>query len=309
MPSTYTRSTFLKDNAEAKDNQNKVDKKLIKNQEATLEAIKKGFDTMNAGITHLITQSMKASNDTTTNSVKALELKATNEKIDAFEETIKVLMEKVEEQNNRILKLEESKSVSKELFPELEKAKKPNKVKPVIPVPQIGDNNLFNDTLNKVKVNTKKIPSYIINEEQEAKIDNNIKDKIKDKNTKRDSDKIITLDEKKKRVEKNLDKMSRTIGLRLGNDNMIDITAQAMIKYKKLSPNLSNSDKRDSAIKVLLQDFARTDLQINAEEWKKIKIEGIEEVLEKNNDVVHVTFQTHEDIAAVNSKFVNIPNK
>ena len=142
----------------------------------------------------------------------------------------------------------------------------------------------------------------------QKKINDNIKEKLKYKNKVKVNNDIISHKEKKKRVEKNLDFMSRTIGLRLGKDNMIDMTVQALSKCNKLNSKLSNNDKRIAAIKALLQDFAKNDLLINANEWKQIKIEKIEEVLDKNNDVVNVTFQTNEDIAAVNSKFINIPN-
>ena len=45
--------------------------------------------------------------------------------------------------------------------------------------------------------------------------------------------KTITLEEKKKRVSSILDHMSKTLGIRLGNDNMIKLTRQALLKYKK----------------------------------------------------------------------------
>ena len=199
---------------------------------------------MNAGLTYLMNQTKKTNNDNTVNTVKALELKATNERIDKYEETIKELISKIEEQNDRITKLEELnvKGVLKELFPVLEenntpKTKKVSKGKN-IPVPQIGDNNLFNDTLTTVNVITKKIPGYIINEEQAEKINDNIKDKLKDKIKHIENDKIITLEEKKKRIKRSLDLMSRTIGLRLGNDNMIDLTVQALTKIKNVKSKI-----------------------------------------------------------------------
>ena len=107
MPATFNRGNFLKEN-EPKDKPNKSEKRFLKNQEVTLEAIKKGFASMNAGITHLILQSKKSNNDTTVNTVKVLEIKTTNERIDSQEEQIKVLMDKVEEQSNRIIKLKET---------------------------------------------------------------------------------------------------------------------------------------------------------------------------------------------------------
>ena len=126
------RTNFLKDTNEVKEKQIKSDRKYEKVQEKNLEVMKKGFETMTAGINHLINNSKKTNNDSMdTNTVKALELRATNERIDKLEETVKSLLDKVEEQNIKIIKLEESKKVSKELFPESEKPGT-TKVKPNI---------------------------------------------------------------------------------------------------------------------------------------------------------------------------------
>ena len=72
---------------------------------------------------------------------------------------------------------------------------------------------------------------------------------------------------------------------------------------------MSPQEKRITAIKLLLQDFAMNDLKINATEWKKIEIAKIEQDNNNKCEVVHVTFKTHEDIAAVNSKFINLNDK
>ena len=143
MPSTYLRSNFLKDNKETKEKHLKNERKYQKNQEASLEIMKKGCNTMTAGITYLINNSKRTNNESilSTNTVKALELKATNERIDKYEDTIKVLLNKIEDQNIRITKLEEAnkKNISKELFPALEepsttKVNKSTKAKTYLPL-------------------------------------------------------------------------------------------------------------------------------------------------------------------------------
>ena len=306
------RSNFLKDTNEVKEKQI-IERKKQKKEDATLEIIKNSFESMMAGINYLVKNSKKTGDESfDTNKVKALELKATNERVNMLEETIKDLLKKIEEQNIRLSKIEE-KNVAKELFPPLDDTNKAKDNQPKkgknIPTPQVGNVDLNNETLNYAKVTTKRIPGYVISDEQKEKINDNIKEKNKD-NIKVPANKdIISLEEKKKRIERNLDLMSRTIGLRLGKDNMIDMTVQALSNCNKINSKLSNNDKRISAIKALLQGFAINDLQMNANDWKKIKIENMEEVIDKNNDIVNVTFQTQEDIAAVNSKFINIPIK
>ena len=72
---------------------------------------------------------------------------------------------------------------------------------------------------------------------------------------------------------------------------------------------MPQNEQRMTAIKVLLQDFAKNDLKINAAEWKQIKIDKIEQEINNKSEVVHVPFNSHEDIAAVNNKFTNLNNQ
>ena len=90
------------ENKETNEKMLKKEKNIKKNQEASMEIMKKGFDTMNAGITYLINQNRKSNNESiiSTNTVKALELKATNQRIDKYEEIINELIIKIEEQKH-----------------------------------------------------------------------------------------------------------------------------------------------------------------------------------------------------------------
>lgn len=69
---------------------------------------------------------------------------------------------------------------------------------------------------------------------------------------------------------------------------------------------MSQHEQSILAIKVLLQDFAKTNLKINAAECKKIKISKIEQNFKNKCEVVLVTFAKHVDITAVNSKYTNL---
>ena len=204
------------------------EKRAEKVQNQQFNLIKKGFESIYEAMIHLINAKKEKRNyeTTITNSVKALELKALSFKIEEQKSLIEIMTNKINIQDERIADIEYTvknipeKTVAKELFPPLPQVKpknshqKPAKTPKNLPTPQVGNNDLINETLIKAKVITKKTGGYNITEKQSKIINDNINEKIEAKVI---GDKITTinLEEKNKRVQKHLDHMSQTIGIRL----------------------------------------------------------------------------------------------
>ena len=117
---------------------------------------------------------------------------------------------------------------------------------------------------------------------------------------------IITLEEKNDKVQKILDKMNRTIGVRLGPKNFVKYVMNQLENNKRYKSDATYQQKYMMAMHHCINRFFEIDLKMEKEEYKNIKIDNVIEVEAVDCDLIYIIFKSIEDISKVNSKFKNL---
>ena len=68
-------------------------------------------------------------------------------------------------------------------------------------------------------------------------------------------EKVISLEEKQTRVQIDLDKMSRTLGIRVGHSGVIEASHNKFKEIGKLDLNLNKENQKNLTLKILTQHF------------------------------------------------------
>ena len=103
------------------------------------------------------------------------------------------------------------------------------------------------------------------------------------------------------KIEAELDRMSRTLGIRVGNPNIIEDTKDNLIKMNKMDMNLSDKDQNIAAMKSVAQYFVLNNLKMSKENWVNCDIEAIWRDTNRDNTVINIRFKTKNDISKINS--------
>ena len=102
--------------------------------------------------------------------------------------------------------------------------------------------------------------------------------------------------------------MSRTLGIRVGNPNIIQDTRDNLIKMKKMDMSLSQEDQNITAMKSFAQFFVTKSLQMSKENWINTDIESIWQETKRDNIVINIRFKSKNDIAKINSHKKHLTN-
>ena len=124
--------------------------------------------------------------------------------------------------------------------PKTSNSKIPPVSKNPIPPLIIDQNNVINESMSYaftvVKSKPKRAPGLTFNDEQNEHVKSAVKQNNKERDSKfpsHENTNIITLEQKNKLVSEELDRMSRTLGIRVGPLNMIEGTRTKLIQLKK----------------------------------------------------------------------------
>ena len=124
-----------------------------------------------------------------------------------------------------------------------------------------------------------------------------------DKNKVNSNSKEITLEQKNEKVQKILDRMNRTIGVRLGPKNIVKYVMNQLEANKRYDKEANYQTKYMMAMHHCINRFFEIDLKMDKDEYKNIKIENVIETEAIDCDLIYIVFKSIEDISKVNSKF------
>ena len=230
---TNPKTMFLKE-TKASDNSNKNDKKfekLKKNQDTQLKIISQGFKTMNNALTALIDRSeIKIDNKNISKTDQTEDIKKIINIISKQEEKIETMNNEIQLLKNELNEIKSKKENKNEDITLIEA-----KRKVLIEVPNLNPNNVINnESMNYAKVVTKwdkRIKSIELSEIQNKEIVENHERRKTENLNKQNKVKmtenvnvnnIISLEEKNHQIANELDRMSRTLGIRIGNTGLIE---------------------------------------------------------------------------------------
>ena len=192
---------------------------------------------------------------------------------------------------------------------------KPQTPKMNIPVPVNPD--FSNTTLNNANaylkaVKVKRKLTYFVSESTQEDISKNITEKIENKQITKltkpitTAPKYVSIEERNSKIEFELNKMSRTLGIRVGNSNIIQDTKNNLISMNKMDMSLSDNNQNIAAMKSVAQYFVINNLKISKENWTNTEIEAIWQDTNRDSTVINIRFKIKQDIAKINSLKKNI---
>ena len=183
----------------------------------------------------------------------------------------------------------------------------------------MNPNNVFiNESMSFAKVvtrNERRKPSFKFTEIQEKEIIENVTKRNLERIKKRAPEspslnereqKIISLEEKNLRVSNELDRMSRTLGIRVGRIGMIESTKAKLIELGKLNLKLSKDQQKAQTLKALAQNFILSDLKLSKQEYANTNVVKVWQEERSDCEIINVTFKTKADIAKINSNLKNL---
>ena len=117
---------------------------------------------------------------------------------------------------------------------------------------------------------------------------------------------IISLEEKNNRIANELDRMSRTLGIRIGNTGLIEKTTNKLIELNKISKNINPNQQKQQTLKALAQNFILNELKLPKDQYLNTNINKIWDEERQNCEIINVTFKEKQDIARINSNLKNL---
>ena len=172
---------------------------------------------------------------------------------------------------------------------------------------------MTNETLNNANAylkvaKVKRKLTYVVSDVIQEDISKTIVDKIEIKKstqiTKPKTNatlKYISIEERYGKIENELDKVSRTLGIRVGNPKIIEDTKINLITMKKMDMSLSDKEQDIAAMKSVAQYFVINNLKMSRENWINTEIEAIWRDTNRDHTVINIRFRTKQDIAKINS--------
>ena len=103
-----------------------------------------------------------------------------------------------------------------------------------------------------------------------------------------------------------LDKMSRTLGIRIGRVGMIEQTKDKLIELGELNLKLTKDQQKAQTLKALAQNFILNDLKLSKQEYANTIVTKIWQEERQDCEIINVTFKTKTDIARINSNLKNL---